>query len=216
MEESTSREKILKKIRSALISKTESPYTSLDTESSVYHPFEDSLDIVFAKEFTRVAGQFIYCENQTELKKNLVALVAENRWSHIFCREPNIIELINETGITVLSNENQLNESKAAITFCEFLIARLGSIMISSGQTSGRKLNVFPETHIVIAHTGQIVAELKDALIKLKEKYNKKLPSLVSVITGPSRTADIEKTLVMGAHGPKMLYLFLLDSETTS
>jgi len=216
MEESTSREKILKKIRGALISKTESPYASLDTESSVYYPFEEDLDIVFAKEFTRVSGQFIYCENQSELKRNLTALFSENRWNHIFCREPNIIELVKSTGMNVISDDEQLSESKTAITFCEFLIARLGSIMISSGQISGRQLNVIPENHIVIAHTGQIVAELKDALIKLKEKYNNRLPSLVSVITGPSRTADIEKTLVMGAHGPRMLYLFLMDSEKIS
>jgi L-lactate dehydrogenase complex protein LldG len=216
MEESTSREKILKKIRGALISKTENPYTSLDTESSVYHPFEDSLDIIFAKEFTRVAGKFIYCENHSELRKNLTALVSENKWSHVFCREPEMIDLMNESGINVLSHDDQLTESNVAITFCEFLIARLGSIMISSGQVSGRKLNVYPEVHIVVAHTGQIVPELKDAFIRLKEKYQNKLPSLVSLITGPSRTADIEKTLVMGAHGPKMLYLFLLDDEDIS
>jgi L-lactate dehydrogenase complex protein LldG len=216
MEESTSREKILKKIRGALISKTESPYASLDTETSVYHPFDDEPDFVFAKEFTRVSGQFIYCENQSELKKNLTALFSENRWSNIYCREPDIIKLVQSTGINVLSDEEQLTESKVAITFCEFLIARLGSIMISSAQASGRKLIVFPENHIVIAYTGQIVAELKDALIKMKEKYNNRLPSLVSVITGPSRTADIEKTLVMGAHGPRMLYLFLLDGESIS
>jgi L-lactate dehydrogenase complex protein LldG len=216
MEESTSREKILKKIRGALISKTENPYPSLDNESSVYHPFEDSLDIAFAKEFSRIAGKFIYCESHTELKKNILALVSEKKWSHIFCREPNIIELVSESGVVVQSDENQLTESKAAITFCEFLVARLGSIIISSGQVSGRRMNVFPEVHIVIAHSGQIVAELKDALLKMKEKYNNHLPSLVSIITGPSRTADIEKTLVMGAHGPKELYLFLLDEPDSS
>ncbi len=99
------------------------------------------------------------------------------------------------------------------ITFCEFLIARFGSIMISSGQRSGRRLNVFPEIHIVFAKTSQIVPELKDALTGMKERYDRNMPSLVSVITGPSRTADIEKTLVMGAHGPKELYVFLVDEN---
>jgi L-lactate dehydrogenase complex protein LldG len=65
----------------------------------------------------------------------------------------------------------------------------------------------------VIANTSQIVPDIKDALTGMKERYGKNLPSLVSVITGPSRTADIEKTLVMGAHGPKELYLFLIDNE---
>ena len=53
--------------------------------------------------------------------------------------------------------------------------------------------------------------DLKDGFNRLKEKYGQKLPSMISTITGPSRTADIEKTLVLGAHGPKELYVFLID-----
>jgi len=48
-------------------------------------------------------------------------------------------------------------------------------------------------------------------LLGLKEKYNQRLPSSISFATGPSRTADIEKTLVVGVHGPKQVYLFLVD-----
>ena len=85
--------------------------------------------------------------------------------------------------------------------------------MVSSKQPSGRRLNVFPESHIVIAYSSQLVPDIKDALKKMQEKYHNNLPSLITVITGPSRTADIEKTLVMGAHGPKQLYLFLIDEN---
>lgn len=74
-------------------------------------------------------------------------------------------------------------------------------------------MNVFPASHIVFAHTNQIVLDIKDAMRGLKEKYPNGLPSMISLITGPSRTADIEKTLVMGAHGPEELYVFLLDNE---
>ncbi|MCK5078809.1 MAG: LUD domain-containing protein, partial [Bacteroidales bacterium] len=52
-----------------------------------------------------------------------------------------------------------------------------------------------------------------DALKGMKEKYGQDLPSMISLITGPSRTADIEKTLVMGAHGPRELYVFLVDDQ---
>ena len=58
-----------------------------------------------------------------------------------------------------------------------------------------------------------IVADIKDGINALKGKYNKQLPSMTTLITGPSRTADIEKTLVMGAHGPKELYLFFIDDS---
>lgn len=214
MEESTSREKVLKKIRNALISKTENPYPSLDTESSVYPPLQESNDIVFAQEFTRISGKFVYCENEADLIKNLVSLVGEKKWKSVFCLEPEIKAVLDKAGITNFSDDDKLTQMKAGITYCEYLIARLGSIMISSKQISGRRLNVFPETHIVIARSQQIVTELKDALRLIREKYDNKLPSLITVISGPSRTADIEKTLVMGAHGPKELYVFLLDEES--
>jgi L-lactate dehydrogenase complex protein LldG len=63
----------------------------------------------------------------------------------------------------------------------------------------------------VLAYTSQLVPDLKDAFKLIKEKYGQQIPSMISTITGPSRTADIEKTLVLGAHGPKELFVFLLD-----
>jgi len=213
MEETTSREKVLKKIRNALINKTENPYPSVDIESSVYHEFEDTLDITFAHEFSKVEGKFIYCENEKELYDNLISLIAEKKWENIFCLEPGIKKTLDNAGILFKSEKADFTKMEAGITYCEYLIARLGSIMITSRQTSGRRLNVFPESHIVIAYTSQIVPDLKDALKNIKEKYINNMPSLISVITGPSRTADIEKTLVMGAHGPKELYVFLIDEE---
>ena len=213
MDETTSREKVLKKVRNALISKNENPYSAIDIDSPIHKEMEDTPDITFAQEFTKVNGKFVYCENESELKENLITLIGENGWSNVFCREPGIIKVLEEAGIPFKSDEDDFLSMDAGITYCEFLIARLGSIMISSKQASGRRLNVFPEHHIVIANTSQIVPDIKDALIGMKERYGKNLPSLVSVITGPSRTADIEKTLVMGAHGPKELYLFLIDNE---
>ena len=101
----------------------------------------------------------------------------------------------------------------ASITFCEFLVARTGSIVISSKQTSGRRLAVFPSTHIVVAYTSQLVRDVNDALEGVKNKYGDQLPSMITTITGPSRTADIEKTLILGAHGQKELYVFLVDDN---
>ncbi len=213
MDETTSREKVLKKVRNALISKNENPYSSIDIDSSVYKEIEDTLDITFAQEFTKVSGKFIYCENESELKKNLNTFIDENEWDSVYCIEPEIKKVLEDADIPFKSDENDFISMEVGITYCEFLIARLGSIMISSKQTSGRRMNVFPEHHIVIANISQIVPDIKDALLGMKERYGKDMPSLVSVITGPSRTADIEKTLVMGAHGPKELYLFLVDNE---
>ena len=213
MEETTSREKVLKKLRNALINRSESPYPSLDLTSSVYKEFEDALDITFAMEFSKVNGKFIYCENEKDLQENLISLIGEKKWNQVFCAEPEIKETLADAGIPFISMESEFIQMDAGITYCEYLIARLGSIMVSSRQSSGRRLNVYPENHIVIARSSQIVPDLKDALNNIKEKYKNNFPSMISVITGPSRTADIEKTLVMGAHGPRELYVFLIDEE---
>jgi L-lactate dehydrogenase complex protein LldG len=74
--------------------------------------------------------------------------------------------------------------------------------------------SVYAPVHICIAYTSQLLFDLKDALLLLKEKYAGNIPSLITFATGPSRTADIEKTLVTGVHGPKEVYLFLVENGT--
>jgi L-lactate dehydrogenase complex protein LldG len=74
-------------------------------------------------------------------------------------------------------------------------------------------MTVFPEIHIVVGYSSQLVPDLKNALKQLRTKYEDNFPSVISLVTGPSRTADIEKTLVLGAHGPKELYVFLIEDK---
>lgn len=216
MEDSTSREKILKKIRNALINKQENPFQGIEFESSVYTEIKDSLDVNFAKEFTEAGGKFVYCESPAELAKNLKLIISENNWEHIFCLDKSVQYALEKAKIPYKSSEDEFLTTQVGITRCEFLISRLGSIMVSSKQIEGRRLNAFPEIHIIIGFTSQLVPDLKEALNGIKTRYAKELPSMITVITGPSRTADIEKTLVMGAHGPKELYLFLVDDTINS
>ena len=67
------------------------------------------------------------------------------------------------------------------------------------------------QSYICIAYSSQLIYDIKEALEFIKTKYQNGLPSLISFATGPSRTADIEKTLVVGVHGPKEVYCFLVD-----
>ena len=84
---------------------------------------------------------------------------------------------------------------------------------MSSAQESGRTVSVYAPIHICFAYMNQLVYDIKDGLQQLKEKYNGKIPSLITFATGPSRTADIEKTLVVGVHGPKEVYCFLIEEK---
>jgi L-lactate dehydrogenase complex protein LldG len=216
MEESTSKEKVLKKIRDALIEKTEAPFPIIDTEASVYHPVEEPLDVTFAQELLRVSGKFVYCESDDDFLATLQSFILEKDWPVLFCYDDKLQRLLKQGGIPFESDQERFIEMKLGITRCEYLVARLGSVMVSSRLSPGRRINVFPEIHLVLAFTSQLVPDLKQAFQNLRKKYDQDFPSMVSVITGPSRTADIEKTLVMGAHGPRELYVFLLEDGAVS
>lgn len=203
---------MLKKIRNALIEKRENPYPEIDT-TPLYPAAEGSLDVMFAEELTKVNGQFVYCEDQLQLVENLLTLSTEKKWKRIYCWENKIQSLLASCDFPFHSDDKDFQEAEVGITMCEALIARNGSILVSSAQNSGRRLSVYPHAHIVIAYSNQLVTDLKDGFSLLREKYGEKIPSYTGIITGPSRTADIEKTLVLGAHGPRELYVFLLEEE---
>ena len=153
MEESTQREKVLKKVRNALIHKTDNPFSDLDFESNVYNEMIDSPEVVFAEEFIKVSGKFVYCESAEEFIDNLKALMLENNWSNVFCLEDNIKKILTDGNILYLSDEEDFYNIEVGITHCEYLISRLGSIMVSSKQQCGRRMFVFPPVHIVLAYT---------------------------------------------------------------
>ena len=216
MEESTSREKVLKKIRAALIEKTEPPYPVVDQESSVYHEISEPLDVTFAQELVNVAGKFVYCENHDEFIATLQSFILEKEWPVLFCYDPVLQDLLRKGGIPFDSELSNITDAKLGITRCEYLVARLGSVVVSSALSPGRKISIFPEIHLVLGYSSQLVPDLKQAIQKIRKKYPDNYPSVISFITGPSRTADIEKTLVMGAHGPKELYVFLIEENEQS
>ncbi len=213
MDETTSREKVLKSVRNALISKLDNPYQDVDFESPIYQALDDSLEMVFARELLNVSGKFVYCSDESEFVEILHSVVKENKWEKIHCLDEDLVKMLTAAGIPVGKGDMPADNFEAGLTKCEYLIARLGSVMVSSASAGGRRMNIYPVSHLVFAYTSQLVPDLKDALKAMKKKYEKDLPSMISVITGPSRTADIEKTLVMGAHGPKEIYVFMLDDQ---
>ncbi|MCF8364745.1 MAG: LUD domain-containing protein [Bacteroidales bacterium] len=212
MQETTTREKIFKQIRHALIEKTESPFADIDFDSPVFKESTDSPDLTFAQQFTKISGKFAYCENEDDMAEKLKYIIQETLGQNVICFEETLKPVLEQHEINFSDQPGELVGSVIGVTYCEYLIARTGSVVISSRQLSGRRLSIFPETHVVVAKTDQLVHDIKDALDGLKKKYAPGFPSAVSVISGPSRTADIEKTLVMGAHGPKELYVLLVEA----
>lgn len=211
MQEVTSRENILKKIRQGLIHPAVQRFSGVDLETNVYLKTSESKEEEFAIAFTKVGGQFLYCESELDFLENVIVLAQENKWTQFYCRESKITDIMDKVKFPYTTEDKNFPEGIVAITSCEALVSRLGSVIISSMQGSGRRLFVIPTIHIVLAYTSQIVGELKEALLLIKNKYGEQLPSMITSITGPSRTADIEKTLVTPAHGPRDIFVFLVD-----
>jgi L-lactate dehydrogenase complex protein LldG len=214
MQESTSRAKVLKKVRNALIHKTNRPFPNLDLEKSVYRFSADSQEEQFAKAFTKAGGQFVYCEDELDFLEQIIALSEEKGWKNFFCREKKITDIMDQCDFPYNKKDDaEFAEGMVGITLCEALVSRLGSVIISSKQISGRRLAAISTTHLVLAYASQLIPEMKDALQLIRQRYADQFPSMVTAITGPSRTADIEKTLVTGAHGPREIFVFLVDDK---
>lgn len=213
MEESTSREKVLKAVRDALVNPMDPPYPNEEKIHDVYGtPESEFPEIAFAEALSKVKGNFVFNSDEEEFAVNLKSFLDARSFDSFHCYEPDIQKILNDNGIFCFNARDEFRDCQAGITSCEFLIARLGSIMVSSRLASGRKGFIYPPVHIVLAYRHQLVFDIKDAFAELRKKYTETgLPSMISLITGPSRTADIEKTLVIGAHGPEELNVFFID-----
>ena len=100
---------------------------------------------------------------------------------------------------------------KVSVTSCAAVVAETGSIVTFSGDQTPSTLNFLPETHIIIVRESQIVRHVDDVFPLLRKAGL--LPRAVNFITGPSRTADIEQTLEIGAHGPRRMHVLLLPGS---
>ncbi len=201
---SPAKENILKRIRQALSNPVPLPFPQSEGTNSVFLPASDTLDVLFAQEFINMQGKFAFCIDEADMLQQLQQLITEKQWAKIYCN--------TDKWNAAFSNTINLPGCDASITGCEFLVARTGTIVMSAAQQSGRTVSVYAPIHICIAYTNQLVYDVKDALQKVKEKYTGNIPSLITFATGPSRTADIEKTLVTGVHGPKEVYCFLVEA----
>jgi L-lactate dehydrogenase complex protein LldG len=215
MQVSAAKENILKKIRKALTQSTPLPFPASEGTTTVFKPGRQELEIEFGEQFSKLLGKFIYCADVEELESQLATIISHNKWEKIFFREDEMRNVFNNASFGK-SSYPDLATADAAITTCEALVARTGSIILSSAQRSGRTTSVYAEIHVCIAFTDQLVYDIRDGLQLIKERYAGRMPSLVTFATGPSRTADIEKTLVVGVHGPKEVYVFLVERNQES
>ena len=124
--------------------------------------------------------------------------------SDLACQALGLPVLLTDRGYDV----QMLEQCDVGITECDALIAQTGGVLVTNRSAGGRALSVLPPHHVVLARREQLTADLPAAFALLQQKYAPDFPSMISFITGPSRTGDIERILVLGAHGPRKLTIF--------
>ena len=213
---SKSREKILSTIRKELSKDSiPKPFPKADENinSQIYTKGEFSAEETFAENFIALGGKFVFCDNEQKLIENIVNLYESRGWKELLCADEKLLTTLRNNKINIAeSPELQTETADACITTCESLVARTGSIILSSKQNFGRTASVFYPVHIVVAYIDQTVYDINDAILHIQKKYKGNIPSMINLNTGPSRTADIEKTLVVGVHGPGEVFCFFVNA----
>jgi L-lactate dehydrogenase complex protein LldG len=171
---------------------------------------------LFANQSKGLKTEFHRCASIGEAREIVAQLVTTGGWKKIATHTTSETSaLLEGAEAAILTTDHgyqidDLESCDAGVTGCECLVAQTGSIMVSGPSAGGRALSVLPPHHIVIARASQMVPDLTAAFDCVKQRYGTNFPSFLSFITGPSRTGDIERILVLGAHGPKRLTLLLL------
>lgn len=214
---SKARENILSRIRKHLEGHSiPMPYPNADKEqlNVIFEYNNNSDEESFAEAFINAGGKFVFCDNEQELLEHIYTLYENRGWTELACAEESLLQLFHNNHIKGVKSPDECSEAAdACITGCEGMIARTGSILLSSRQNKGRSASIFYPVHLVVAYANQVSKDIAQGLELLKNNYKGQLPSMININTGPSRTADIEKTLVTGVHGPGEVFCFFVNAD---
>jgi L-lactate dehydrogenase complex protein LldG len=237
---STSRAEILGKVRRALVSpRPEHHHGHSATTHDLGKLFasvssRDGLAGKFQKEFELVSGEFHLCESDAAVLPLLIQLIESSASKnvaisqHEICKRlavaeglearfPDVKLLLEDIGSENSFDRTRLRKSMAqvqlSVTGTEYLIADTGTIVTVAGPQASRQISLLPSIHLVLATPQQIFPNMASLFLEIQRTHGTKLPgSALTCITGPSRTADIEKVLIKGVHGPMRLILIMVAS----
>ena len=171
----------------------------------------------FAAKSKDLTTRFFHVANQTEAVEVIQKMKEEEKWSSLASHHTPLTDsTVEKLGLPCLWTDPgyataDLEKVPVSITTCDALIAQTGSIFLTSKSCGGRAISILPPHHIVLATKEQLLSDLPAAYKYMQEKYADGYPSMMTLVTGPSRTGDIERILVLGAHGPRKLTVILIE-----
>ena len=202
-----SRERILGRITAALQKK--SPAVSYHARP-IFAPIQD-LRQRFELECQNNSTECIFSLGLEETQARLLEILASLENGTVFAEDMPFIRdrlRLAPRDLTWSSRGPAPECSQATITRAKALVAATGSLLVTSS-CGGRSGSIVAPVHVVLAHQSQLVPDIDAALAQVEREGIPQKNSFVGLITGCSRTADIEKLLVIGAHGPKRLVVIV-------
>ena len=171
---------------------------------------------LFKKNCAQLRTELYLVTGVEEAAKILVTLRNAHQWTAAAAHHHTLLDpVVKFLGLETLFAEQRLapeslEKCSVGITACDALIAQTGSILLTTRSAGVRALSVLPPHHVVVAQANQLVPDLPAAFDLLYATYGTNYPSFATFITGPSRTGDIERILVFGAHGPRTLTVLMI------
>lgn len=172
---------------------------------------EEPIDIIFARNFTRKGGKFLFIESKSSLVDNFKDICTENNWNpqQVLCLNDSLSIQFGVSSIP--QNSGSLKAYEAALIECEYLISNTGKILLSEYQIKHFKLSDFPQTVIVKASMSQLVRDVSQGMSLLKNKYPGKIPTNITTLKIRSDSEEEKRTLESGTTS-KSIYLLLEDN----
>ncbi len=230
-----SREEILRRIRKGLYGSTEPKNRPTKTKENLTNqePKEitdefltnkKALTVQFLEEVRKISGNADFVDSENGIKDFILRFVEERGfqfftvWDSDLLRSLNIRNTLESRGLQYASPDDKHEMAKAdiGITEADFGIANSGTIVLLANERQPRTVSLIPSIHIAILKSDKIVGNINDLFAHITNLFVgvesvDNITSCMTFITGPSRTADIELNLTLGVHGPKEIYVLVLD-----
>jgi len=203
MQESLTKEKILKKIRSALIEKTANPYPKLDIDYTFFGVSDEEKELQFAQNLTQHGGYFLYCQNHLDFAEDFLKLCENKKWQQFLCTDKSLQNVLNQ--VAFKHDVNLSNNIEVYFTNAECATARTASLIFSNKQANMRAI-AQAKALVVIIDIAQVVNDLKDAIQNIRLKYNNQYPAEVHALSGPFK-CETQPDLM------QEVYVFLIEDN---
>ena len=178
---------------------------SENVESS--HQNIGSIDLIFAENFTKSGGRFIFIDEINSTKEVFEKIFEENQWNpeNVCSLDTNVAKNLEIKSIRKIDNENV----RALVTECEFLISNTGRILICNKQIKSNKIEDLPSVLIVLAKSNQFVSDVSEGMTMLKNKYKGNFPTNITTLNVKNKLNE-DNFLTYG-NSAKDIYLILSD-----